>query len=127
MKKASKYLIALLLTLSTGCWAQTAGHSVALTWTAGLDNQGFNVYRSTGTCPASVSDAPLTTGFTKIASLTASTPTSYTDSSVTLGAWCYFVTATAQANGTTLESGPSNTVNPSVLPFPVTGLTVQVK
>jgi hypothetical protein len=101
--------------------AQSTGHSVTLTWTAGSDDTGFNVYRASGTCPTS----PTTpwTGFTKITSITSATIVTYADTTVTVGQWCYFVTGTAGG----AESVASNTVNPSVPPFPVSGLTAVVK
>lgn len=122
-KSILKFLAALLLGVTTVCAGAQTSHSVTLNWTAGSDDTGFIVYRASGACPSSVSNNPLTTGFTVLATLTAATPASYVDSTVTVGAWCYFVAGTA--GGAT--SVPSNTANPSVLPFPVTGLTVNVK
>ena len=77
--------------------------SVTLTWPASTTaSTTTNVYRLTGTCPASVTT---TTGFTELAS---SQPAAgpYTDTNVTLGTtYCYVVTAVAGG----LESVPSNT------------------
>jgi hypothetical protein len=88
-----------------------AQHSASLSWAASPDAAanpalGYNVYRLAGACPASG-----TAGFTK---LTASpiTTTAYSDASVGLGSFCYYVTATL--NGA--ESVPSNTAPAVVLP-----------
>src|SRR5271155_5194901 len=115
-------MAALLLSAS----AAIAQHSATLSWTQSTDPvTGNNVYRASGACPTSVSDNPLTTDFTKIATLTTPAVT-YVDSTVTVGTWCYFVTAVNTAD-TPSESIPSNTQNPSVLLFPVSGLTVKVQ
>ena len=123
MKKPLVLLTLFTLALAPALAQTTSGHSVTLNWAAGSDDTGFNVYRASGACPASVSANPLTTGFAQIASLTSATPASYEDTSVKVGTYCYFVTGTAGG----AESVPSNTANPSVLPFPATGLTVTVK
>jgi hypothetical protein len=97
--------------------AMAASHSVGLSWTPGSDDTGFNIYRASGVCPATVT--PTTTGFSKLGSSTVDT---YTDATVTLGTWCYFVTGTANS----AESAASNSVNPVVAPFAPTALTVVV-
>ena len=88
-----------------------AQHSASLTWTASTDaaanpTLGYNVYRLAGACPASG-----TAGFTKLNTVTVST-TSFTDSTISLGNACYYVTATL--NGA--ESVPSNTASAVILP-----------
>jgi hypothetical protein len=114
MKSLKTVLLGLLLSASS---ALAATHSVGLSWVAGSDDTGFNVYRASGACPATVT--PTTTGFSKLGSATAA---AYTDSTVTLGVWCYFVTGTANS----AESAASNSVNPTVAPFAPTSLTVTV-
>lgn len=110
-------LIAMAVLALASLPAMAASHSVTLGWTAGSDDTGFNVYRASGTCPATVS--PTTPGFTKLASPTATT---YADTTVTVGTWCYFVTGTASG----AESVASNDVNPQVVPLAPTGLTITV-
>ena len=117
MKKLILFLFAFTLP------AIAATHSVTLNWTAGTDDTGFIVYRASGTCPATVSSNPVTTGFTAVSTINSATTTNYIDTAVTYGTYCYFVVGTAGG----LVSVPSNTVNPSVLPFPATGLTVTVQ
>lgn len=86
-------------------------YSVILSWTSSTDststNPGtVNVYRFTGSCPAT----PTTTGFTQIATNQAAAG-SFTDSVVNLGTtYCYFVTAVIGG----LESNPSITFQGSI-------------
>jgi hypothetical protein len=83
-----------------------AAHSVALTWTDADTGVTFNVYRATAACSTNPSftvqnTAPITT-------------LSYTDSTVGVGKFCYYVTAVDPSSG--LESLPSNTADAKVLP-----------
>jgi hypothetical protein len=112
----SMCLMALLLVLAAPARAQ---HSASLTWTASPDaatnpKLGYNVYRLAGACPASG-----TAGFTKL-NTTPLTTTTFSDTSVTLGTFCYYVTATL--NGA--ESVPSNTASAVVLPGAASLLTI---
>ena len=100
--------LALALTFAPPAKAQ---HSASLTWTASSDavanpTLGYNVYRLAGACPTSG-----TTGFTKLNTATVTT-TTFTDSTISLGNACYYVTATL--NGA--ESVPSNTASTVILP-----------
>jgi hypothetical protein len=88
-----------------------AQHSASLSWTASSDaaanpTLGYNVYRLAGACPASG-----TNGFTKL-NTSPVTTTTFSDASVGLGSFCYYVTATL--NGA--ESVPSNTASAVILP-----------
>ncbi|HEY2823073.1 MAG TPA: hypothetical protein VGJ06_18655 [Candidatus Acidoferrum sp.] len=88
-----------------------AQHSASLSWTASSDAAansalGYNVYRLAGACPASG-----TAGFTKLNS-TPVTTTTYSDTTIGPGSFCYYVTATL--NGA--ESVPSNTAPAVILP-----------
>lgn len=112
-----KFILAIAL-LFAPLSAMASSYSVALAWASGVNDSGYNVYRSTGKCPAVVN--PSVTGFSKVGS---STTTSYTDSSVTAGTWCYFVTGTDAGT----ESAPSNAATSYVVPAAPTGLTVTVK
>lgn len=101
MKKIVRILLLAILILPL--MADAAVHYTVITWNASGDTGAtYNVFKASGSCPAS----GIPTGATKIASgLTALT---FTDSASTLTAGqvnCYYVTA--QVNGT--ESGPSNT------------------
>jgi hypothetical protein len=102
-----RYLVALLL-LSTWLLAQ-ATHTVTLTWVDANNPTGttYNVKRATGTCSG-------TPTFSTIASAVA--VKTFTDSTVTIGNYCYIVTAVFSS----IESAPSNSVNPVVGPFTVT-------
>jgi len=86
-------------------------HSVDLTWMDTLNPMGttYSVYRAPGLCSGTPTFAKIATGVTIL---------TYTDPSVTIGNFCYEVTATF--NG--LESAPSNMSQAIILPSPPTGL-----
>lgn len=98
--------IAALLLIFASIPAMAASHSVALTWTASTDSTTatpgtVNVYRATGACPTSGIG---TLSYTALATGQAPAGT-YTDSTVTVGTYCYYVTATIGG----VASGPSST------------------
>lgn len=104
-------VIALSVSLIFFASPARAQHSASLSWTASPDaaanpSLGYNIYRLSGACPASG-----TAGFTKL-NATPVTTTSFSDATVGLGSFCYYVTATL--NGA--ESVPSNTASAVVLP-----------
>lgn len=108
--------IVLALALSVSASA----HSTTLTFNKSTDDtgaagQGYTAWRLTGTCPATVTD---TTGFTALNS-TLFTGTSFVDSTVTPGNYCYVVTFTSSA-----QSVPSNTAGAAVLPAAPTNVKV---
>ncbi len=112
---------ALALALSMSVVASAAPHSVTLTFTRSVDDsqatgQGYTAWRMSGACPASVTT---TTGFT---SLNASlfTTTTYVDSTVVPGSYCYIVTF----SNPTATSVPSNTAPAVILPAAPTNVTV---
>jgi hypothetical protein len=107
-------LLYLLLALPLA--AQTASHSVTLTWVDTLNPTGttYTVYRAPGLC----SGSPV---FAKIA--TAVPALTYLDGSVTPGNYCYQVTATAGG----VESAPSPTAAAAVPSFAPTQLQTTVK
>lgn len=86
-------------------------HQVVLNWTASTDGGVVTVYRAPGTCSTSSVFASITTG------VAANT---YTDSTVTVGSFCYQVTTVV--NGS--ESKPSNQVTAVILPASPTSLVV---
>jgi len=93
-------------------FGQTSGApSATLTWTASATpGSTVTVYRCVGTS---------CTAFTQIATgIAAGGP--YVDTTVTAGAYSYYVTATV--NG--VASGPSNTATGTLSPLPPTGLSV---
>lgn len=113
--------IALLGILMVGSLI-ASGHSTTLTWTASVDipgaipaGSGYNVYRASGTCPAS--GAP--TGAIKLNSTVVAALT-YIDSTITPGQWCYY--ATTLLNG--VESVPSNSVQGATPVAPPTNVTI---
>lgn len=101
--------VAAVAALGVILFAQTAqAHSVTISWadtsnpTAGTT---YSVYRASGNCSTS-------SVFTKLAS--GLTVLTFTDSTPTLGTWCYEETATV--NG--LESQPSAMLTVAFLPAP---------
>ncbi len=94
--------------------AMAAPHSVTLSWTASTDaGVNYNVYRISGTCPATA------TGFTQL-NASAVTTTTYTDSGMVPGKWCYYVTSTLGG----AESLPSNMASAVILPSAPTAVTI---
>jgi len=108
-------LIALWLVAVPGM-AQAASHSVTLTWTDASNPAGttYNVYRAPGLCSG-------TPAFSKVGSAVAGK--TYTDTTVTVGNYCFQVTAVFSG----AESVPSNLVNPNVPAFAPTTLTFTVQ
>lgn len=122
MNKIVLVLVAIILT--AGSVSAQVAHSVTLSWVASLDSITSNpgttsIFRAPGACPAS-GISGLT--FTKLAS-NQSPAGPYTDSTVTVGTWCYYVAADIGG----AESGPSNTFQAPILPAPPTTLTAVVK
>ena len=105
-----KRIILIILLAAIPVSAQGAPHSVTLNWTASTDGGVVTVYRAAGVCSTSSVFASITTG---VATNT------FTDSTVTVGSFCYQVTTVV--NG--LESKPSNQVTAVVLPQAPSGLT----
>ena len=112
-----KALAAILVATALSCsaLAQTPPHSVDLKWTKSADDNGtnatYNAYRTNQLCGAlPLQFAPLASGIAG---------TSYTDSTVTIGYYCYEVTVTI--NGA--ESPNSNTAEARVLPLAPSALT----
>jgi hypothetical protein len=102
-----------LLLFSGACAFAQSTHSATLTWVDKLNPTGttYNVYRAPGLCSG-------TPTFSKIT--TAVTVTTYQDTTVTPGGYCYEVTAVF--NG--VESTPSNTAQANIPAFAPTTLTV---
>ena len=109
--KVLLFLLLALVLISTP--ASVQAHSATITWTAGIDGGTVNIYRISGTCPAST-----TTGTgTKLTS-TPVTGLTYVDSTVTLGTFCYYATDVLNSS----ESVPSNLVPAVILPAAPTAL-----
>ncbi len=90
--------------LSTAAFAQAAPHSQSFTWVPSADGGAITLYRASATCESNP------TSFTPIKTGIAAPP--YTDSTVSVGGWCYYVTTTVQG----VESLPSNKITITVLP-----------
>lgn len=109
-------LITLLFLICIPVKAQ-ATHSVGLTWIPAGDSTTatiFHIYRALGSCANGVVPSTLTTlSFVRLdgASSAISSP-NFTDATVGVGAFCYYVTA--QLNGA--ESDPSLTAGAMVKP-----------
>jgi len=121
-RKLTRVIWLLLLAAASPVVAQT--HSVALTWTASTDAAAnpsitYAVYRLNGACPAVAPTSVSGSGFTQI-NATGITTTTYTDSTVTPGTYCYF--ATAFINST--QSVPSNDAQGIIQPKPPTSFGV---
>ena len=109
-----KLYLLVLLTLAIPAFA---AHSVQLSWTDSDTGVTFNVYRATAACSTNPSFTLHTSG---------GTPLTYTDSTVGVGKFCYYVTGVDTASG--LESLPSNSADAKVLPkAPVLGNPVVSK
>jgi len=114
-----------LLAAANPVFAQTPPpHSVVLTWTNSVDAAAnpsitYAVYRLNGACPAVAPTAVSGSGFTQI-NTTGITTTTYTDSTVTPGTYCYF--GTAFLNST--QSIPSNDAQAIIQPKPMTSFGV---
>jgi hypothetical protein len=96
-------------------------HSVGLSWTASTDAAGnptltYALYRQAHATPCPAAG----TGYSVVTSLITSTATSYTDTTVSAGAYCYYLEAVL--NGA--SSVPSNTVAATVPVAPPSGLTI---
>lgn len=119
-----KYILAgLLLFLATSASAQAA-HTVTLSWTASTDATTnpaltYNMYRLNGACPAAAPAAISGSGFTK-QNATPLATTTFTDSSVSPGVYCYFASAFVNS----AESIPSNDASAIIQPKSPTSLGV---
>lgn len=87
--------------------AHAQAHSVSLAWTASTDGGTVNVYRIPGSCPSST-----TTGNGTKLTAAPVAGTTYVDSTVLVGSYCYYVTAVLSG----AESVPSNLVPAVILP-----------
>jgi fibronectin type 3 domain-containing protein len=99
------WYLALLLALAWPAIAQTAQHSIKLTWTAGTGDVTYNVYRST------VAGGP----YSKLTTTPISVAT-YTDTTGTGGTKYFYVTTGLDASG--VESINSNEASATFLLAP---------
>lgn len=109
MTKAPRIcMVVPLLIAASMAWAQST-RKVTLTWADNSNPPGttYSVKRATGLCTGTPTFATLATGITV---------KTYEDTTVTVGNYCYVVTATFSG----LESPPSNTAGAPVLPKPPT-------
>jgi len=104
-------LAGLLVLIANVAQAQAAPHSVTLNWTASTDGGLVTVYRAAGACSTSSVFASITTGVAV---------NTYTDTTVTVGAFCYQVTTVVNGQ----ESLPSNQVTARILPQAPSALIV---
>jgi hypothetical protein len=112
MRSFKALLVALLYVASAQ--AQST-HSVTLNWNASVDGGAVSVYRAAGACSTNP------TSYTQIKAGVATT--SYVDTAVPVGTYCYRVTTVVSG----AESVPSTNANAPVLPQPPQSLTVQVQ
>jgi hypothetical protein len=120
-------LICLMFALCIGSVAKAQTHQAALTWTLSADDTttacavtGANcsqaVYRGPGACSAS-------TVLTALNSSLSATVTSYTDTTITPGTYCYAVTFTIGGQTSVIyKSGDTNFSTVLLPPSPQTGL-----
>jgi hypothetical protein len=121
ISKLKKVFLTAMLALAFPVFTLAAPHSVTLGITRSPNDtqapgQGYTAWRKSGLCPASVTT---TAGFTQLNSVLFTT-TTYTDTTVVPGLYCYVVTFT----NPTATSGPSNTAAATVLPNSPTSVTV---
>jgi len=109
----SKILLGLLI-LFFASGAQAQAHSTTLTITDPVASaaRSYNVYRASGACPVTGLGSLV---FTKL-TLTPISVLTYTDSTITVGTWCYYVTAVESS----IESNPSVTAGGTAKPGVVT-------
>jgi len=105
MKTIFAFLISLcLLFIPIQASSQTSTHSAILTWTLSADDTAANcpagapctqnVYRASGNCSPTTSFQPLSIGRLgtwSTATPPAPPPATFTDTTITPGAWCYAV------------------------------------
>lgn len=116
-----KALIVSFISIVLPAMAAAAPHSVTLSLTRSPDDsqaagQGYTAWRISGTCPSSVTT---TTGFTAL-NATLFTTTTYVDTTVVPGSYCYVVTF----SNTIATSVPSNTAPAVILPAAPTNVIV---
>lgn len=101
------FVLLLSLLFSFTCASVAQQRKVILTWTDNANPSGttYSVKRATGICSGTPNFSTLASG---VAAKT------YEDTTVTVGNYCYVVTATFGG----LESAPSNTAGAPVLPKP---------
>lgn len=118
MDKFRIKLILALFTLIIACctlvYSQAATHSATLTWDDAQVGGTYTLSRATGLCSGNPTFSKLATGLTV---------KTYTDSTITIGNYCYEVTVTISG----LESSPSNLAPGTLLPVPVTNLQIKVQ
>ncbi len=112
-----------LFALAIGFAHAQTGHSVQLKWTASADSTTTNpgtvtVYRASAACPASGIGTLSYTALTAAAAPAGP----YTDSAVTPGTFCYYITFSV--GGAT--SPASNTAQAVILPLAPSVLTVAI-
>ena len=111
--------LALLILVAASAFAQA--RSVTVRWLANPADtgvSGYNVYRATGAC----SPAPAPAAFVK-RNATPVTTLVYNDANISLGTYCYYVTAL----GGGLESAPSGTAVAVVPPGAPTSVTITIE
>lgn len=118
MIRKSLLVLFLLAGLTGASRAQAGPHSVSLSWTAAADATTattYHIYRALGACANGVVPTTLTSlSFVQLdGANSAISATNYTDSTVGVGAFCYYVTASL--NGAT--SAPSLTAGALVPPL----------
>jgi hypothetical protein len=109
MKRLICGVLALALTLFVPVQAFAASHQAVLNWTASSDavpSSTYSIFRASGACPAAPG-----TGFTLLAS--GVTGTTFTDTTITVGTWCYYVEQVQ--NGT--NSAPSDLAGGTAAPL----------
>ena len=111
-----KRVIAVIVLSAFPASAQT--HTALLSWTD-TQNPGngattYNVYRAPGLCSGTPTFAKLASGVTG---------STYADATVTVGTFCYQVTATVNA----LEGPPSPEASATVGPYAPTQLSITIK
>lgn len=112
----SKILLGMLvLFFAAGVQAQAHSTTLTIIDPTASAARSYNIYRAAGACPVT-GLGPLT--FSKL-TLTPISVLTYTDTTITVGTWCYYVTAVENS----VESNPSvaagGTAKPGVVSFSI--------
>lgn len=113
MKRIPALALVLAL-LASATLAQATGHSATLTWTAPPDATAttiYHIYRAAAACPTGGGVGTLS--FVRVDGVSSAiSSTNYTDTTIGVGPWCWYVTAVTGGQ----ESAPSNTSGGTALP-----------
>lgn len=117
-----RFLLAILLLLAA-CPLQAG--TATITWSASPDaaanpTLSYNVYRSTGSCPTTIDP-------TKMTKLGSATSLSYSDTTVSVGTWCYYVTSALNGAESVFDSTAKNWATGVAPPASPTAIMIVIR